>query len=84
MLVAVTIRLKSGIPNAPQEGEDKKRALHAQGFTSVLAVQTAKRIVLDLKDDTPLEDVDQMCRQLLSNPVIEEYEAHEVTTLLAD
>jgi len=50
--------------------------LQQQGYTGVEAVRIGKYIQLTLTTDTEAsarEQVDQMCHQLLANPVIENY-----------
>jgi phosphoribosylformylglycinamidine synthase len=58
------------------QGATVERALPALGYANVRAVSIAKTIRLEL--DAPSEEdaraqVDEMCRRLLANPVIERY-----------
>ena len=71
----VNVMLKDGI--ADPQGQTIERALPALGFSGVADVRVGKRIRLavDATDEIEArERVQQMCDQLLSNPVIESYE----------
>jgi phosphoribosylformylglycinamidine synthase len=68
----VLIRPKEGILD-PQ-GQTVERALPALGFTGVSHVHVGRMVELDVADPAQL---DEMCRQLLSNPLIEDYEIVE-------
>jgi phosphoribosylformylglycinamidine synthase PurS subunit len=73
-LAKVYVTLKPTV-NDPQ-GLTIKGGLHSLGFESVEAVRAGKylEIRLDGKDRAQAEDeVHEMCRQLLANPIIEEY-----------
>ena len=51
-------------------------ALHSMGYDEVTSVRQGKLIELDLKSDeieTARARVDEMCANLLANPVIESY-----------
>jgi phosphoribosylformylglycinamidine synthase subunit PurS len=65
----VLIRPKAGILD-PQ-GEAVQRALPALGFTDVSDVHVGRLVELDVHDPAQLED---MCRKLLANPLVEDYE----------
>ena len=69
MKAQVLIRPKAGILD-PQ-GIAVERALPALGFTGVSDVHVGRLIELEVEDETQLED---MCRKLLANPLIEDYE----------
>ncbi|MEE4274897.1 MAG: phosphoribosylformylglycinamidine synthase subunit PurS [Thermoleophilia bacterium] len=77
MKVRVTITPKQGILD-PQ-GVAVERALPALGFQGVTDVRIGKHI--ELRYDPPggvsaeqaHTDVDDMCRRLLANPIIEDY-----------
>ena len=74
MKARVHIRLKAGVLD-PQ-GKAIGNALHALGFEGVGDVRQGKLIELDLTDTDPIAAkarVEAMCRQLLANPVIEDY-----------
>ena len=69
----VLVRPKAGILD-PQ-GEAVRSALPALGFGGVSTVQVGRLIEMEV--ETP-DEVDAMCRRLLSNPTIEEYEREVV------
>jgi len=77
MDVRVYITPKKGILD-PQ-GVAVERSLPALGFDGVTDVRVGKFIELQLSlpDDTPADqahaEVDEMCRKLLANPIIEDY-----------
>ncbi len=74
MKARVHIRLKDGVLD-PQ-GKAIGNALKGLGFAGVGEVRQGKLIELDLADTDPVAArarVDDMCRQLLANPVIETY-----------
>jgi phosphoribosylformylglycinamidine synthase PurS subunit len=68
----VLIRPKAGILD-PQ-GIAVERALPALGFTGVSNVHVGRLVELDVEDPAHL---DAMCRRLLANPLIEDYEILE-------
>ena len=65
----VLIRPKAGILD-PQ-GQAVERALPALGFEGVSHVHVGRLVELDVED---VSQLDQMCEQLLTNPLIEDYE----------
>jgi phosphoribosylformylglycinamidine synthase len=65
----VLVRPKAGILD-PQ-GIVVERALPALGFSGVSNVHVGRLIELDVDDPSQL---DAMCRKLLANPLIEDYE----------
>jgi len=65
----VLIRPKAGILD-PQ-GIAVERALPALGFSGVSNVHVGRLVELDVEDAGQLDD---MCRRLLANPLIEDYE----------
>jgi phosphoribosylformylglycinamidine synthase len=67
--VRVLVRPKAGILD-PQ-GEAVKSALPALGFGGVKSVHVGRLIEMDVES---ADEVDAMCRRLLANPTIEEYE----------
>ncbi len=69
MKVRVLVRPKSGILD-PQ-GEAVRRALPALGFGGVKTVHIGRLVEMEVDS---AEEVDGMCRRLLANPTIEEYE----------
>ncbi len=76
MVVAeVKIELKKGVTDP--EGMNTKKALNLLGW-EVESVKTGKVFHIDLGEEV-LEDeaeemVDEMCRRILANPVIQTYE----------
>jgi phosphoribosylformylglycinamidine synthase len=68
------IRPKAGILD-PQ-GVAVERALPALGFGGVGNVHVGRLVELDVEDESQLDD---MCRKLLANPLIEDYEIQTVT-----
>jgi phosphoribosylformylglycinamidine synthase subunit PurS len=74
MKARVHIRLKPGVLD-PQ-GRAIGNALKGLGFDGIGEVRQGKLIELDLADSDPAiarARVEDMCRQLLANPVIENY-----------
>jgi phosphoribosylformylglycinamidine synthase subunit PurS len=65
----VLIRPKQGILD-PQ-GQAVERALPALGFDGVTEVRVGRLVELDVDD---VSQVSAMCEQLLTNPLIEDYE----------
>jgi phosphoribosylformylglycinamidine synthase PurS subunit len=73
-LAKVYITLKPTV-NDPQ-GLTIKGALHNLGFTSVEDVRAGKYIEIQIRENNltkAKEQVNEMCRKLLANPVIENY-----------
>jgi phosphoribosylformylglycinamidine synthase len=72
----ITVTLKNGLFDA--QGAAVQKGLQHLGHTFVQGVGIGKFITVDLDDSystVELESrIDQMCQQLLANPVIEEYE----------
>jgi phosphoribosylformylglycinamidine synthase subunit PurS len=74
MKARVHVSLRDGILD-PQ-GKAIGNALAALGFTGVGEVRQGKLIELELTEADPARaraQVEAMCRQLLANPVIEDY-----------
>jgi phosphoribosylformylglycinamidine synthase len=67
--IRVLVRPKEGILD-PQ-GEAVRGALPALGFGGVKTVHIGRLIEMEVES---ADEVDAMCRRLLSNPTIEEYE----------
>ena len=69
----VEVRLRPGI--ADPQGATIERALPALGFDGVEGVRMGKAIRFDVDagDETAARaEIDELCRRLLANPVIEE------------
>jgi phosphoribosylformylglycinamidine synthase len=74
MKVTVTIDRRPEI--ADPEGTTVKRALHELGFSEATSVRMDRVIHMDVDGDDPDEvkaRVEDMCRQLLTNPVLEDF-----------
>jgi phosphoribosylformylglycinamidine synthase subunit PurS len=72
--VRVLVRLKPGILDV--QGAAVKRALGGLGFTEVGDLRVGKMIEVDVDAPSAAEArtrVDEMCRKLLANPVLEDY-----------
>ena len=69
MKVRVLIRPKGGILD-PQ-GQAVERALPALGYEGVSDVRVGRMVELEVPDPARVEE---MCEQLLANPLIEDYE----------
>ena len=69
MKARVLIRPKEGILD-PQ-GQTVERALPALGFEGASHVRVGRLVELDVEDD---DQLDSLCRKLLANPLIEDYE----------
>lgn len=73
-LAKIYISLKPTV-NDPQ-GLTIKGALHNLGFTEVTSVRIGKYMEVKVEEsaqDRAQERVNEMCRKLLSNPIIENY-----------
>lgn len=79
MKLRVVVTLKPGVLD-PQ-GKAIEHALGSLGFAGVGDVRVGKLIELEVADGTPDATVEDMCRKLLANTVIENYriERHERT-----
>ena len=73
MRVRVLIRPKAGILD-PQ-GQAVERALPALGCEGVRNVHVGRLVELDVEDPSQL---DAMCRRLLANPLIEDFEIETI------
>jgi len=75
MKARIRVTLKPGVLD-PQ-GEAVRHALGSLGFTGVGAVRMGKTIELDLEPgdrEAAHAEVEAMCRALLANTVVENYE----------
>ena len=73
-VATVHVRLKEGVLD-PQ-GLTIRRALRDMGYKEVEEVKTGKFFEISFKSNSRRESerkVDQICRKLLANPVIEKY-----------
>lgn len=74
MKARVLVRLKAGVLD-PQ-GKAIGNALTGLGFAGIGEVRQAKLIELELAENDAArarQQVDTMCKELLANPVIEDY-----------
>jgi phosphoribosylformylglycinamidine synthase PurS subunit len=74
MKARVLVRLKPGILDV--QGAAVKRALTGLGFGELSDLRVGKVIEVELEAATPelaRQRIDEMCRQLLANPVLEDY-----------
>lgn len=74
MKVTITVDRRPEI--ADPEGTTVKRALHDLGFTEIESVRMDRVIHLEVDgdDDEEVETrVEEMCKQLLANPVLEDF-----------
>ena len=74
MKVRVLVRLKSGILDV--QGAAVQRALGGLGFGDVRELRVGKLIEVDVDAPTPeraRQRVDEMCRKLLANTILEDY-----------
>ncbi|MCD6481049.1 MAG: phosphoribosylformylglycinamidine synthase subunit PurS [Thermoplasmata archaeon] len=70
----VEIRLKRGVVDP--EGKNITKALHLLNFNEVTKTKVSKVVEIWLETDDrerAMERVDEMCRRLLANPVINDY-----------
>lgn len=68
----VYITLKPTLLDA--QGRVLQDALHHLGFDKVQSVRVGKYLEIELNENGSLQaQVDEMCRKLLANPVIENY-----------
>ncbi len=71
MKARVTVTLKPGVLD-PQ-GRAIHHALESLGFAGVAGVRQGKLIELDVADGTTVATIEEMCRKLLANTVIENF-----------
>lgn len=71
MKLRIVVTLKPGVLD-PQ-GRAIHKALDGLGFAGINDVRAGKLFELDVADDTSDAAIDDMCRKLLANTVIENY-----------
>jgi len=81
MKVRVHVTLKKGVLD-PQ-GKAIHHALEGLAFAGVNDVRAGKLIELDLAGDVLESEIEEMCRQLLANMVIENYRIERVEEIEA-
>jgi phosphoribosylformylglycinamidine synthase len=82
MRARVLVRLKPGIMDV--QGAAVKRALAGLGFSDLNDLRVGKVIDIDIDEPTPegaRARVGEMCRQLLANPILEDYTIETVDDL---
>lgn len=79
MKVRVHVNLKPGVLD-PQ-GRAVHHALEGLGFSGVQDVRVGRLIELDVAEDTSDAALDEMCRKLLANMVIENYRIEKLETV---
>ena len=72
MKVSVHVSLKPGVLD-PQ-GRAVHHALNGLGFEGVRDVRVGRTVELDVAEGTTDAELDEMCRKLLANTVIENYQ----------
>ena len=78
MKVRIFVSLKPGVLD-PQ-GRAVHHSLEGLGFDGVEDVRVGRLIELEVADGTSDETLDQMCRKLLANMVIENYRIEKLET----
>ncbi len=78
MKLRIVVTLKPGVLD-PQ-GKAIEQALAGLGFGGVDSVRAGKIFELDVADDTTDAAIDEMCRKLLANMVIENYRIEKSET----
>jgi phosphoribosylformylglycinamidine synthase len=71
----IDIRRKEGLSDP--EGMTTRKALHNLGYTDVTAAHFGRTIFLEIDGSDPVAataEVETMCRRLLANPVIEDFD----------
>lgn len=72
MKAIINITLRKGVLD-PQ-GKAIEHALHGLGFDEAGNVRQGKMIEMEVPEGTDKARIAEMCDQLLTNPVIEDYE----------
>jgi len=73
--IKIYIRLKEGV--ADPQGETIKHALDSLGYLGITKVKTGKYLQIQLNTQEKKkikEQIEDMCKKILVNPVIEDYE----------
>ena len=78
MKVRIHVSLKPGVLD-PQ-GRAVHHALEGLGFRGIEDVRVGRLIELELADGTPDAALEDMCRKLLANQVIENYRIEKMET----
>ena len=78
----VTVEITRRPEIADPQGTTIQRALHDLGYNEVMSVRVDRVIHLEVDGDDPAVvqgRVEEMCRQLLANPVLEDFSVEVVT-----
>jgi len=75
MKVKIYVTLKNGVLD-PQ-GQAVQKTLRRTGFEEVADVRIGKYIELEVADGTTTARLEEMCRKLLANTVIEDFKIVE-------
>lgn len=67
----IIITPKKAIMDA--QGQTVERALHGLGYGGVSGVRIGKYVEMEVTEEAAGQ-VDEMCRKLLANPIIEDFE----------
>ena len=72
-VIEIRIELKKGV--ADPEGKNTQKTLESLGFGGISSVKTVKlfEVEIDAPADEAVAKGEEMCRKLLSNPVIQNY-----------
>ena len=79
MKFRIDIRRKEGLSDP--EGMTTQRALRDLGYSTVTSTHFGRTIYLEMEGEdagVATADVEAMCRQLLANPVIEDFDIEVV------
>jgi phosphoribosylformylglycinamidine synthase len=75
MEVEINVKLKKGLLNP--EAKTIERSLHLLGYKNVSEFDTKQSFVMDIdasSADEAKKQADEMCKRILVNPVIQDYE----------
>ncbi|MGB7409391.1 MAG: phosphoribosylformylglycinamidine synthase subunit PurS [Pontixanthobacter sp.] len=76
MKVRIFVSLKPGVLDS--QGRAVHHKLESLGFDGVNDVRVGKMLELDVDDDVTDDRLDEMCRTLLANMVIENYRIERI------
>ena len=77
MKIKITVKFKKGVFNP--EGDTIKKTLNHLGYEKIKSVHIERVFILELnKKDYKKENIETIAMDILSNPVIEEYEIEKL------
>ena len=77
MKIKITVRFKKGVFNP--EGDTIKKTLNHLGYEEIKSVHIERVFILEVdKKGYKKENIEIIARDILSNPVIEEYEIEKL------